>query len=119
MMANAPISWKSKAKCSVDTSSAMAEYVPIYEGSREAFSIRQFLNDIGFMQSNPTVIFSDNNAAIAIGNNTRTEERSKHIDIKYHYVRELVQEKHICLNDPATWASRCIHSICAITELRI
>ena len=43
----------------------------------------------------PTVVYSDNNAAISIATNDRTEERSKHIDVKFHYTRELVRANQI------------------------
>ena len=96
-MAGGPFCWKNQAKAQVDTSSAMAEYISIYESARETISFRQFLSEVGLRQNSPPVFYSDNNAAISIASNSRTEERSKHIDIKFHYTRELVEREELKL----------------------
>ena len=45
----------------------------------------------------PLKIFCDNSAAVSFSRNTRSSSRSKHIDIKYLFVREKVAESHICV----------------------
>ena len=52
---------------------------------------------MGFKQDNATKIFEDNQGAIALAKNPTHHSRTKHIDIKYHYVREAVSTKEINL----------------------
>jgi hypothetical protein len=59
-------------------------------GAQTALWLRQLLKDLGFEQKNATVIFEDNQSCIAIVKNPVQPKRTKHIDIKYHFVRELV-----------------------------
>lgn len=91
-LANGPISWNSKRQRAVSTSSVEAEYVALYGATREATWVRQLLAELGFRQEQPTTIFEDNNGCIAISQNRRTDERTKHIDVKYHFTREKVEQ---------------------------
>ena len=52
--------------------------------------MRELNSDLGNQQSQPILIFEDNQSAIAMAKNPRFHKRSKHINIKYHYVREQV-----------------------------
>jgi hypothetical protein len=52
--------------------------------------IRQLLDDLNEMVEEPTLILEDNLGTIAITKNPLIHSRSKHIDIKYHHVREAV-----------------------------
>lgn len=58
--------------------------------TQEALHLRQLLSDIGFPQTEPTVILGDNQGALNWANNPQVSDRSKHIDVKYHFVREQV-----------------------------
>ena len=53
------------------------------------------LNDIGFTISNPIVINEDNQGAIELSRNPRHHNRTKHIDIAFHFIRERVSSKEI------------------------
>ena len=55
----------------------------------------QFLIESGFPPSQPTPLYEDNKSAIHIVNNGKDKGRTKHMDIRYYYVRELVQSNHI------------------------
>ena len=57
--------------------------------------LRQLLNDVGFGSDSPTVIFEDNNGAIDLSRNAKYHNRTKHIDIAHHFVRERVESKEI------------------------
>lgn len=94
---NCTISWNSKRQNSVATSSTEAEYMALYEGVREAIWFKSLLNSIAINIPEPIVIFEDNNGCISIANNPTHHKRSKHIDIKYHFSREKIQEKIITL----------------------
>ena len=85
-----PICWKSKRQPTVALSTAEAEYMSLAHAAQTAIWLRRFLNDIGIVQKSATKIFEDNQGCIAMAKNPVNHERTKHIDIKYHFVRELV-----------------------------
>ena len=59
--------------------------------------MKTLLQDLGNFPTDPTPMFIDNQGAIAIGKDSISNRRTKHIDIKYHFMREKVQEKLIKL----------------------
>lgn len=91
------ISWNTKRQNSVAASSTEAEYMALFEGVREALCLRSLLNDINIKISEPIIMFEDNNGCISLANNPILFKRSKHIDIKYHFIREQVERKVITL----------------------
>jgi transposase InsO family protein len=90
MTAGGAISWKSKRQPTVALSSTEAEYMAASEATREAINWRMLLNELGFDITKPTIILSDNQGSIALTKNPEHHARSKHIDIRHHYVREQV-----------------------------
>ena len=62
--------------------------------SRQVAWIKMLLEEIGYKHG-PLPICSDNQEAIFISSNPVMERRSKHIDIRYHYIRELVEDKKV------------------------
>jgi hypothetical protein len=96
MLGNGAVMWRSRKQVTVALSSAEAEYVAASEAVRSIIWLRSILAEIGFEQKGPTTVFENNNACIAIGSNLETKERSKHIDIKYHFVREKIASCEIC-----------------------
>jgi hypothetical protein len=91
------ISWKSKKQSIVAQSSAEAEYIASAEGVREALWLRQLLTELSFAPSSGTLMFGDNKTAISMAENMVTQVRSKHIDIKHHFLRDHVQKGDIDL----------------------
>ena len=96
-LGNSCISWKSTKQSIVALSTVEAEYVSASEAAREAMWWRQFLNELGFDMAAPTTIFSDSQGGIRLTKNPEFHKRTKHIDIKYHFVRNKVQENQIIL----------------------
>lgn len=90
-----PISWKSKLQASTALSSVEAEYISLCAAAREAKWTRQLLFELGFPQDSATTIFEDNKGCISISGNDRTDTRSKHIDVKYHFVRQMIKLNQI------------------------
>jgi len=86
------VTWKSKRQSTVATSTAEAEYMALYMAIQEAIWIRQLLEEITG-KSEVINVLVDNQAAIAIAKGTRS--RLKHIDIKYHFIREAVANKQV------------------------
>ena len=65
--------------------------------AQEVSWLRKFLVNFGLDQNKATVIFEDNQGCIALAKNPVSHERTKHIDIRYHFIRELVEAKMIDL----------------------
>jgi hypothetical protein len=89
------ISWKSKGQKSVTLSSSEAEYVALSEAAKEVKFVFQVLTSMGIKVATPIVIYVDNVGAIFMAENVTTSSRSKHVDTRYHYVREFVVDGFI------------------------
>ncbi|XP_046602591.1 secreted RxLR effector protein 161-like [Neodiprion lecontei] len=92
-LAGGPITWASQRQKLVTLSTTEAEYVVASVTSREAIWLRKLLLDIEYPCADATVIFVDNQSAIRLVRNPEFHKRTKHIDIRYHYIREKVVEK--------------------------
>ncbi|XP_067940345.1 uncharacterized protein [Watersipora subatra] len=98
LMSGGAVSWQSKRQNTVAVSTAEAEYVSLFHATQEAMWLHKLLNDIDGKDAHmPTTCMVDNQAAIAIAKNTATKSRTKHIDIKYHFLREAVANGHILI----------------------
>ena len=82
------ISWKSKKQKSVALSTCEAEYVAISVAAQEAAYLSQLYEDMTGIDIKPVVIRNDNQGALSIIKNPSNHHKTKHIDIRYHYVRE-------------------------------
>ena len=94
-IAGGPVSWRSKKQDTVALSTAEAEYVALSSAAQECIWIKRLNSEFGNMSDGPTVIMEDNQSCIAIAKNPQHHGRSKHIDIKHHFIRELVGNKTI------------------------
>jgi hypothetical protein len=93
MLNGAAISWKSKRQSTVSLSSAESEYIAASHCSQEVIYLREILRGFNCAQDEPTVIFEDNQACIAMSENQVHRERSRHIDVRKYFVRDLVDDK--------------------------
>ena len=78
-------------------SSAEAEYVAATIAACHAAWLRRLLKDMGHTPKDPTSIFCDNNSAIQLSKHNVFHKKSKHIDTRYHLIRELVNDGQISL----------------------
>ncbi|KAG8500117.1 hypothetical protein CXB51_003559 [Gossypium anomalum] len=85
------ISWKAKKQTTVSRSSSEAEYRALGSTACEIQWLRSLLRDLHLPISGPTALFCDNNSALQLAANPTFHERSKHIKIDCHLVREKVQ----------------------------
>jgi len=97
MLNGVAISWRSKQQALVSLSSAESEFIAASQCRQEVAYLREILKGFGTEQDNCTRIFEDNQARIAMSENTVHRERSSHIDVRKYYVQELVEEKLIKL----------------------
>ena len=89
------MSWRSKKQSCVALSTAEAEYMALSSAAQVAVWLRELCKDLNSELTNPTVIFEDNQAAIKMAKNPQYHGRSKHISIKYHFIREQVSSNLI------------------------
>eukprot|EP00253_Pinus_taeda_P017386 PITA_17386 len=89
------ITWNSKKQSVVALSSTEAEYVAVTSAGTQALWLRKILEEIGEKQVQPTVIYCDNVSAIKLAKNPVHHSGTKHFDMKYHFIRDLVQKKDI------------------------
>ena len=93
------ITWGSKKQTVIALSSTEAEYVALSEASREAMWLRHLYGELGFIQKEPILILGDNDGSIAMAKNPQFHKRTKHVDIRWHFVRDLVQDGLINILD--------------------
>jgi hypothetical protein len=91
------ITWGSKKQNTVSLSTTEAEYICLSDAAREAKWLRNLHMELGFEQQEPTLIYGDNAGSLAIAQNPQYHKRTKHFDIKDHYIRKQVQMKNITL----------------------
>lgn len=85
-----PICWMSKRQSVVALSTAEAEYIALFNGTREAKWLKTLFSHVTGLDVTPLAIMVDNQAAISMAKNVSSSSRTKHIDMKYHFVRECV-----------------------------
>jgi len=97
MFENCLVSWSTMKQKTVAATSTEAEYMALFEGVREALWLKSLINEINLELKGPIDIFEDNQGCISIANNPICHKRTKHIDIKYHFTREQIGKKLICV----------------------
>ena len=96
------ISWQSKQQTSVALSTMEAENMAACAATQEALWLSRLLKEFGCQFSNPVTILEDNQACIHYSRNPGDFQRTKHIDQKYHFVREHVAEGNVILQKVKT-----------------
>ncbi|CAL1377568.1 unnamed protein product [Linum trigynum] len=89
-LGSAPVSWRTKKQKVVARSSAEAEYRAMASTVSEVIWLRWLLSELGVTQSGPTPLYCDNQAALHIAANPVFHERTKHVEMDCHFVRERV-----------------------------
>ena len=97
MYGEGAVSWASKKQAIVTLSTTEAEYVAAAYGACQAVWLRNVLEDIGFNQEKGTTLFCDNSSAIKLSRNPVLHGRSKHISVRYHFLRDLVSDEVISM----------------------
>jgi hypothetical protein len=76
-------------------STCEAEYKAVSKGAQVLVGYRQFFTEIGFADQSPSTIYSDNQAAIALAKQSSSNSSTRHMKLKFHYVREQLMEREI------------------------
>ena len=96
MCAGAAVSWFSKNQRCVTLSTTESEYIALGDGAMEGLFIRGLLSFmVPSMRKSMIQVFGDNQGAIKLANNPHSSARSRHIDVRHHFLRELVRKKTI------------------------
>src|SRR5664279_2916034 len=90
---NRLVSWQCKKQTTVSTSTAEAEYIAASSCCSQVLWIQQQMRDYGLLFTS-TPIHIDNTAAISITHNPVQHSKTKHIEIRYHFIRDC-HEKHL------------------------
>ncbi|XP_031267467.1 secreted RxLR effector protein 161-like [Pistacia vera] len=107
------ISWKSQLQPIVAFSSTEAEYIAIADVFKEAVWLKGILSEPNLTNGKVT-IYSDSQSAIHLSKNPVYHERTKHVDVRYHFVRDLVASGEIDLkkiaieNNPADMGTKVV-----------
>src|SRR5271170_4799219 len=91
------ISHKSSKQSGVSTSSVEAEYIALATTATEVLWIRTLLQELGFNASTATIIDSDNDGAVNITENGIVSHRTRHIDVKHHFIKHNIESNIIAL----------------------
>ena len=83
-----PISWKSKKQHTIALSSCEAEYMALTAATQEAIFLKMVTKDFGLVNDEAIKLNGDNQGSLSLVKNPIINDRSKHIDIKHHFIRE-------------------------------
>ena len=95
------VSWKSNLQHVVALSTTEAEYIVLTEAVNEALWLKGFLDQLDFKQEQ-VVVHCDSQSAIHLSKNTVFHERTKHIDVKLYFLRDIVAKGMVKVNKIAT-----------------
>ena len=90
-----PVSWKSERRPTNALSTAEAEYMAFSAACQEVIWLRRILKNFSCAQKDSTIVFEDNQGCIALAKNPVAHDRTKHIDIRYHFIREMMESGEI------------------------
>ncbi|KAJ9560705.1 LOW QUALITY PROTEIN: hypothetical protein OSB04_005865 [Centaurea solstitialis] len=106
------VSWQCKKQTTVSTSTAEAEYVAAAQCCSQVLWIQNQMLDYGITFLN-TPVYIDNNSAISIVNNPVKHSKTKHIEIKYHFIRDSNEKKLIQLSQLQYKSLMLLHEVIA------
>ncbi|KAM2012453.1 hypothetical protein ACFX1T_024318 [Malus domestica] len=100
-IAGGPVSWRSILQSTVALSTTEAEYMAVTEAIKEAIWLQGLPDDLGVQQDHVDV-HCDSQSAIHLAKNQVHHARTKHIDVRFHFVREVIDEGDILLQKIGT-----------------
>ena len=94
--AGGAVAWQSKLQKCVALSTTEAEFIAITEACKEILWLKKFLQELGMTQEK-YVLHCDSQSAIHLSKNSTFHSRSKHIDVRYHWIRDVLESKSLLL----------------------
>jgi hypothetical protein len=96
-LGSSPVAWQSLKQKMVALSTCEAEYVAAATAACQVVWLRRLLGELTGVQAQPPTLKVDNQPAIALAKNPVLHDRSKHIDVKFHFLRDCVDEGQIVI----------------------
>jgi len=97
MFSGGPVCWKSTLQDTVALSTTEAEYMAVTEAAKEAVWLKGLVSELGFMQDS-VLLHCDSQSAIHLAKNQVYSARTKHIDVRYHRIREWLASGDLTLS---------------------
>ena len=120
--AEGAISWQSKLQKCIALSTIEVEYIALTEAGKEMLWMERFLQELGLKQDE-NVVNCDSQSAMELSKNVTYHCCTKHIDVRYHWIRDIVSKQGICLKkiptdkNPAYMLTKAVtsakHQFCA------
>jgi hypothetical protein len=97
-MGGAPVSWSSKRQAVVALSSTEAEYISLARGAQQVMWMKNWLSEVFLPQELPFQLRGDNLGSISLTETTKGHGLAKHIEIRWHFIRERVKDGEIAVS---------------------
>jgi hypothetical protein len=97
MINGGAVLWSTKRQEIISLSTTEIEYIAATYAAKEALWLRQLILQVFGITLDATTLFSDNQSAIALTKEHQYHARTKHVDVRYHFIQWIVEEGKICL----------------------
>ncbi len=101
-MGGAPVSWSSKRQVVVALSSTESEYISTSWGAQQAMWMNNWLDEAGLREDFPFPLIGDNLGSISLTETNKVHGLSKHIHVRFHYIRDRVRDGEITVTAIST-----------------
>ena len=95
LSAGGAVGWKAKTQQRVSTSTSEAEYIGVYEAGKQAKWMTSWYTELNQFYDLPITVYCDNEAAVTLAKNANGHSKIKHISMKAHWIREIVEAKEV------------------------
>jgi hypothetical protein len=92
MIHGGAVSWSAKRQNIISLSTTESEYVAATHAAKEALWLRSLIKQVFDIQLSPTTLFSDNQSAIALTKDHQYHARTKHIDVRFHFICWIIEQ---------------------------
>lgn len=96
-LADGPVSWRTKKQQSTALSSTEAVSIAASLACQEIIWLKLLLTELGFAPDGPVTLLCDNRSSISLALDSRHHQQSKHIDIRFHFIREQITSGEVDL----------------------
>ncbi|MCO5580367.1 hypothetical protein L7F22_034234 [Adiantum nelumboides] len=94
-LAGGAISWYSKIQTCVSLSTTEAEYIATATAATEGIWLQRLLQELKIYQPKPFTLYSDNQSCIYLARNKKQSGKTKHFDVKYHFIRDNIEDNQL------------------------
>lgn len=91
------VAWCTRKQQTVALSSTEAEFMALCNAASECIWMRRLLNDLGIIVEGPVEFYEDNQSCMTVAEDPKGSRRMKHVDVKYNFIRDLIQRGEICM----------------------